>query len=181
MKNVRNNFLVKCILLIAIVAVGIISVYSIVVDRQYDEANENVYPSNAYEILASKDLDKVYPATPSEVLKLYNKYLKYMYNNEVKEEEQFKTLVLKVRQMWSKEWLALNEENSHVESFKDEVTKFMEAGNVMSNYTVSDSATIKDFVTPDGVEGKALQCSYLYKKKKDTVKMYMMFYLLNDH
>ncbi|MDE6635671.1 MAG: hypothetical protein K2K09_03575, partial [Lachnospiraceae bacterium] len=76
MKGVKNNFIVKCILLIVIVAVGILVLYQTLINKKSDEAMEEDYPKTTYEILAARDFDISYPATPYEVLKLYNKYLK---------------------------------------------------------------------------------------------------------
>ena len=50
----------------------------------------------------------------------------------------------------------------------------------MSNYLVNSSETEKTFVTPDNVEGKTLISSYLYSQKKQTSKVYMMFYFLKE-
>lgn len=179
MKGVKNNFIVKCILLIVIVAVGILVLYQTVINKKSDEAMEEDYPKTTYEILAAKDFDISYPATPYEVLKLYNKYLKYIYNSDSSDKE-IEVLVDRIRCMWSDEWLELNERDAHVESMKKEIEQFKEDKRVMSNYTVSDSATIRRFTTKDNGEGCTLMSSYLYTHNKKTSKAYMMFYFLKE-
>lgn len=179
MKGVRNNFIVKCVLLIVVIAVGVIGLYYTVINNKSDEAMEEDYPKTTYEILASKDFEKLYPATPYEVLKLYNKYLKYIYNSESSDEE-IEKLVDCIRSMWSKEWLDLNERTAHIANMKKEIEEFRRDNRVMSNYTVSDSATIRRFTTKDSGEGCALMSSYLYTQKKKTSKAYMMFYFLKE-
>lgn len=179
MKGVRNNFIVKCTLFIVIVGVGVLVLYQTLINKKSDEAMEEDYPKTTYEILAAKDFDISYPATPYEVLKLYNKYLKYIYNSDSSDKE-IEVLVDRIRCMWSDEWLELNERDAHVESMKKEIEQFKEDKRVMSNYTVSDSATIRRFTTKDNGEGCTLMSSYLYTHNKKTSKAYMMFYFLKE-
>lgn len=179
MKNIRNNLILKCIILLLVIVIGLLSAYYAVIKIKNDEMSSEDFPSTAYDILVDRDLDISYPATPSEVLKLYNKYLKYIYNTPLSDEE-FDNLVDKIRQMWSKEWLELNERTIHIATFREEVKNFMDDGKIMSNYTVSESSTAESFVTPAGVDGKTLMSSYLYSKKKTTSKVYMKFYFLNE-
>lgn len=179
MKGVKSNFIVKCTLLIVIVGVGILVLYQTLINKKSDEALEEDYPKTTYEILAAKDFDISYPATPYEVLKLYNKYLKYIYNSDSSDKE-IEVLVDRIRCMWSDEWLELNERDAHVESMKKEIEQFKEDKRVMSNYTVSDSATMRRFTTKDNGEGCTLMSSYLYTHNKKTSKAYMMFYFLKE-
>ena len=51
----------------------------------------------------------------------------------------------------------------------------------MSNYLVSDGSSAKDFVTPEGVSGKTLTCSYLYTEKEKTYKIYLKYYFLLEN
>lgn len=179
MKNARNNLIFKCVLFVLIVAIAVLSVYYGVIKKKNNESVQDNFPTTAYEILADRNLDISYPATPSEVLKLYNKYIKYIYNTKMGDDE-FTVIVDKVRQMWSKEWLALNDGETHIATFRDEVKNFSDSGRIMSNYTVNESSTAGSFVTPDGVEGKTLMSSYLYSDDGTTSKVYMMFYFLNE-
>lgn len=179
MKSVKNNFIAKCALLVIVIAIGIIGLFYGVVDKKADESDDESFPKTTYEILAAKDFETSYPATPYELLKTYNKYLKYMYNSDTTPEE-LEVLVDKIRCMWSDEWLALNERDAHVANMRAEVDQFQEDGKVMSNYTVSDSATEKEFTSKDGREGCTLVSSYLYTIKKSTSKVYMMYYFLKE-
>lgn len=177
MKGLKSNILVKSIILFAFIAIAVVFIYMKLFDMKSEEALKEDYPTTTYELLASRDLDNAYPATTSEVLKLYNKYLKYIYNTEM-EDDELTTLVDKVRCMWSEEWLKINDRESHIANFKAEVAKFMEEGTVMSNYLVEDSMKAKSFETPAGVEGRTLRCSYLYTKNGSTSKVYVKFYFL---
>lgn len=177
MKAVKNNFILKCIIVFLFVAIAIVALFAKTIDIKNRQMQEADYPKTTYEILAAKDLDDNYPATVSEVLKLYNRYLQYIYNNKL-EEDEFEVIVDKVRQMWSEEWLKLNERENHLAGFHKEVDEFMEAGKVMSNYLVSDGSSAKSFKTPDGVEGKTLMCSYLYSENGEPYKMYLQYYFL---
>lgn len=179
MRGVRNNFIVKLVLLLVIIAVGVVGLYYTVINKKSDEAMEEDFPKTTYEILAARDFDISYPATPYEVLKLYNKYLKYIYNSDSSDKE-IETLVDCIRNMWSSEWLALNERNEHVANMKKEIEEFKNNKRVMSNYTVSDSATIRRFSTKDNREGCVLMSSYLYTQRNKTSKAYMMFYFIKE-
>ena len=48
MKGVRNNFIVKCVLLIVVIAVGVIGLYYTVINNKSDEAMEEDYPKTRY-------------------------------------------------------------------------------------------------------------------------------------
>lgn len=177
MKGLKNNIIIKSIILFAFIAVGVVFIFMKVIDIKNEQALTEDFPTTEYDLLAARDMDAAYPATTSEVLKLYNKYLKYIYNTKM-EEDEFECLVDKVRCMWSEEWLKLNERESHITNFRSEVEKFMEDGKVMSNYLVEDSTSAKNFVTPDGVEGRVLMCSYLYTEKGSTSKVFLQYYFL---
>ena len=179
MKSTKNNFIVKCVLLIAVIVIGIVALFSKLSDKKEQEMLEEDYPKTTYEILASKDFEVSYPATPSEVVKLYNKYLKYIYNTELKDSEN-EVLVDCIRQMWSEEWLKLNDRDEHVVNMKREAESFRSKKKVMSNYLVSESSTKKGFEALNGREGCAIMSSYLYTVDKATSKVYMMFYLLEE-
>ena len=165
MKGVKKSFVVKCIVVFLLVAAGVVALFVKLVDDKNEKSG------------AARDLEDNYPSTVSEVLKLYNRYLQYIYNNNP-EDDKFEVLVDKVRQMWSEEWLKLNDRETHLASFHKEVEDFSGAGRVMSNYLVSDGSSAKDFVTPEGVNGKTLTCSYLYTEKEKTYKIYLKYYFL---
>ena len=178
-KGTKNNFIIKCVLLIAVIVIGVVAIFSKAVDRKEMEMLEEDYPKTTYEILASKDFEVSYPATPSEVVKLYNKYLKYIYNTELNDDEN-EVLVDCLRQMWSEEWLKLNERDEHVVNMKKEAESFRNNKKVMSNYLVSESSTKREFESLNGKEGCAIISSYLYTIDKSTSKVYMLFYLLKE-
>lgn len=177
MKGVKNNFILKCILFFLFVAIAVVALFAKVIDVKNKQALEADYPKTTYEILAAKDLDNNYPATVAEVLKLYNRYLQYIYNNEL-DDEKFEVIVDKVRQMWSKEWLELNDRATHLEGFHKETEEFRSAKKIMSNYLVSEGSSAKEFVTPEGVKGKTLICSYLYSEDGKPYKLNMKYYFL---
>ena len=66
-KGTKNNFIIKCVLLVAVIVIGVVAIFSKAVDRKEKEMLEEDYPKTTYEILASKDFEVSYPATPSEV------------------------------------------------------------------------------------------------------------------
>ena len=179
MKGIKTNFMLKCVLLIVVIVIGVLALFSKLSEKKEEEMLEEDYPKTSYEILASKDFDVSYPATPYEVVKLYNKYLKYIYNNELEDKEN-EVLVDCIRQMWSEEWLKLNERDGHVANMKKEAENFRNNKKVMSNYLVSESSTKKEFASLNGKEGCAIMTSYLYTIDKSTSKVYMMFYLLEE-
>ena len=180
MNGVKKSFVVKCIVVFLLVAAGVVALFVKLVDDKNEKSGDSDYPKTAYDILAARDLEDNYPSTVSEVLKLYNRYLQYIYNNNP-EDDKFEVLVDRVRQMWSEEWLKLNDRETHLAGFHKEVEEFSGEGRVMSNYLVSDGSSAKDFVTPEGVSGKTLTCSYLYTEKEKTYKIYLKYYFLLEN
>ncbi|MBE5938071.1 MAG: hypothetical protein E7265_08590 [Lachnospiraceae bacterium] len=179
MKKTNNNFLVKCIIFFMFIAIGVVVVYSKFVDMKKEELAKEDFPTTTYDILVARDFENNYPSTVSDVLKQYNKYLQYIYNNEL-EGEDFELLVDKIRCMWSVQWLDINKREEHIANFLKEVESFREDGKVMSNFVVSDSLKANEFKTPEGEEGKTLTASYLYNEEGKSSKVYMRFYFLNE-
>ncbi|MBR1742361.1 MAG: hypothetical protein IJ733_10955 [Lachnospiraceae bacterium] len=71
------------------------------------------------EILQERDLENAYPETPTEVVKLYWRFNKYMYNKKASDEDLTK-LMKQLRKLYDEEMLAeeKNSEEKMLETFK---------------------------------------------------------------
>lgn len=71
------------------------------------------------QVLLERDLDNAYPETPTEVVKLYWRFNKYMYNKKVSDGE-LQELMKQLRKLYDEEFLAeeKNSESKMIETLK---------------------------------------------------------------
>ena len=83
-------------------AAGAVAVYYYISSTDGDNANEKTEPGTEVEKLLAKDLDTKYPETPVEVLKLYWRFNKCMYNDKMSDSE-FEGLLKQLRKLYERQ------------------------------------------------------------------------------
>lgn len=76
-----------------------------------------------FEQLTGKDLNKSYPNTPREVIRFYNRILKYLYSQEPTEDE-VKVLGQQARILFDEELLEQNPENVYLAGLGNELAQY---------------------------------------------------------
>lgn len=98
---------------ILVIAAAILAVFFIMNNKERTSKPDEV------QILLDKDLENAYPETPTELIKLYWRFNKYMYNKAVSDED-LGNLMKQLRKLYDNELLA-EESNSYdkmIETFK---------------------------------------------------------------
>lgn len=98
--------------------------------------------------LLLKNIEKNYPPTPREVLKLYADITVAFYTQEYTEEQK-RALAMKIRELYDDELIAANPEIEYLEALYKEIDTFKSQGITFSSYAVC-SATDVDYFTKDG-------------------------------
>ena len=118
----KRRSIVTFSFVICLVAVAAIGGYYQVMKRQKMQSEVKI-PTTELEKLIAKDLDIGYPETPTEVMKLWGRLNQCIYNSKT-DDEQFKSLVLQIRKMYSTDLLEQNPEEQHIQKFSEEVEQF---------------------------------------------------------
>ena len=145
MDNKMTKRIIGAFAAIILVAAVVLAVYFAMNRQVQKDAEESVLPTTEVGKILAKDLELKYPETPTEVLKLYWRINKCMYNENVGD-ENFEKLLKQLRMLYDDELLA--EENNSYEkmlenfkkdrdSYQEKEQKISDAYNVQSNKTVS--------------------------------------------
>lgn len=169
------------VILLILIAVVIVGLFTAVAYRTPKSAEDTVELTELDELL-NKNITAAYPATPREVMKLYNRYMVCLYGAEGSElkDDEVRALGRKMREMYDEELLGANPEESHLLSLSQELATFRNDKKVMIQANVCDSNEV-EFIDVDGASGALLEVSYFVKKgTKDFSRTYQQFLLRKD-
>lgn len=169
------------VIVLILVAVLIVGLFAVVAYRTPKSAEDAVELTELDELL-NMNITASYPATPREVMKLYNRYMVCLYGAESSElkDDQVRALGKKMREMYDEELLGSNPEESHLLSLSQELETFRNDKKVMIQANVCDSNEV-EYINVDGASGALLEVSYFVKKgTKDFSRTYQQFLLRKD-
>lgn len=128
--------------------------------------------------LTTKNLDTNYPATPREVVKLYNRIITCFYAEEYTEEELY-ALGDQARKLFDEELLENNPRDAYFTALKADIEDYHSRKRVISNSTVCDSNDVQ-FHTVDGAECAYVTASYFISEDKNYNRTNQMYVLRKD-
>ena len=132
-------------------------------------------------IIEAKDLDLEYPGTPTEVVKLFWRINKCIYNTNMKEKDR-EALYHQLRLLYDEEFLKQkgNSEEEMYEALKKDIKTFDDAKNFISSYIVQEDDQVK-YAEVDGKEEAMLVASVLQTSKKSkTTESYAKYICRKD-
>ena len=127
------------------------------------------------------DLELEYPGTPTEVVKLFWRLNKCIYNTNMKENDR-KALYRQLRLLYDDEFLAQkgNSEDEMYQSLKKDIKRFDEAKKFISSYIVQEDDQVK-YAEVEGQEEATLVASVLETSKKSkTTESYAKYICRKD-
>lgn len=169
------------VILLIVIAVLIVGAFTFVAFRT-PKTVEDVTDVTEKDELMNRNIDVNYPATPREVMKLYNRYLLCLYGVEGGElsSEELNALGKKMRGMYDEELLEGNPEETNLTSLSQELAAFRSSGKVMIQANICGSNEV-EFIEVKGSQGALLQASYFIKKgKEEFSRTYQQFLLRKD-
>ena len=128
--------------------------------------------------ITSKDLDKNYPQTPREVVKLYNKILSCYYKENYTDKE-LDGLVEQALKLFDDELAANNPKDTYKQSVKDDAKNYSDQGITMAQTDVCDSNDVK-YITDNGKKIAYVRASYFMKEGSSYSKTYQDYVLRQD-
>ena len=138
------------IVFMVLFAAVVIGIY-FAITRNKDNSSTKEIPAETSEAdtLIKKDLDWEYPATPREVLKLYCRITKCLYNDDLTD-EQIKKLVSQVRNLYSFELLENNAEDEQIAFIKGDRAEYKKDKKTIFSFAIDSANNIEYMDTKAG-------------------------------
>ncbi|MBO5247557.1 MAG: hypothetical protein J6B28_09905 [Eubacterium sp.] len=176
MKKKRGGIVV--LVLMALAVIGIFVVLAFREPKNVEQATE----ISEVEALLNTDILANYPATPREVMKLYNRYMLVLYgvDSEKLTDEQIKRLGQNMRALYDEELLESNPEEMHIANLQRELNAFQVNKKVMIQANVADSNEV-DYIEINEKSGATVEVSYFIKKgTQDFTRTHQQYLLRKD-
>jgi uncharacterized protein YhfF len=167
----------RTILIMFIFAIIVIPSYFFLRTRTTPIINKNAEKSEL-EILLSKDIQNNYPSTPKEVIKLYSRITKNLYN-EKHDDDTIKKLADQLRVLMDDELLEQNQYEEYLLDIKVEITGYRKSNRTFMSYMIEGNNSVEYWESEDK-EYASIVASYTLKEKNDYTKVYEEFILRKD-
>ena len=165
-------------IIVAVLAIALIvgAYYYFAVYRSVS-AEDNVELTEVQKVI-TKDLETNYPATPREVVKLYNRIQECFYNETYTDEELY-ALGDQARMLFDEELLENNPRDSYFSALKSDIADFQAKSKTIMSSDVCDSNDVH-FQTVDGDECAYVTAAYFLDEDKSYSRTKQMYVLRKD-
>ncbi len=165
---------------IVCVAALILVFYNMLVQGTITSSRNASTTSTEISKLLDKDLDGRYPDTPTEVVKLYWRINKCMYNDSMSD-KNFEGLLKQLRKLYDEEFLAESDNSwdQMLAKFKKDKAAYNKKKRTIASYTVQQNSTVQ-YGDLDGKEGATVITGTLMKEKSERKQTYEKFICRQD-
>lgn len=164
-----------------LVAILIVALFAFLANREPKTVEDTPEITELSELL-NKNIEASYPSTPREVLKLYNRYILFIYgaNNGSIDEGQLQTLCDQMRKLYDEELLENNPQEMHFLNLQQELFAYQQNKRVMLQANVCDTNDI-EMETIEGKECAHAETTYFIKEgTKKFTRTYQEYLLRKD-
>lgn len=133
---------VTTVIVMVVIAAAVIFGYFQMTQNQSGE--DETAAKTEVEKLLRKDMENNYPGTPREVLKLYGRITKCMYNDDLNR-TQIEGLLEQARKLYDDELLAVNPWDAHLEALVNDIVDYKENDRIIMSYTAQKSSQVKSY------------------------------------
>lgn len=165
----KNHMILIGVVCVALLVGG----YAVWMNRN-NSTSEDVELTKVQQLI-TKDLSQNYPATPREVVKIYNEIITCFYN-EAYTEEELEALVDMTLVLMDEDLAANNPKEDYLQRVQEEIKAFKTAERSIVSYTLESSNEV-DYGTVDDRECANVQMSYFIKEKSSYSKTYQQYLL----
>lgn len=165
------------VLIIAIVCIALIVGGYLFWMNRNEASSENVELTKVQKQI-TKDLKNNYPATPREVVKVYNEIITCFYN-ETYTADELEKLGEQARTLMDEELLENNPRDQYFLNLQSEIADYRRDERKILSYNLCSSNDVK-FVTVDERECAYVQTSYFIKDKTGHSRTYQMYVVRKD-
>jgi len=177
--------IITAFILMVLAAAAVVAIYYFISNKAEDKTQDTDTGAGAgtgteIEKLIAKDLDTKYPETPSEVVKLYWRFNKCMYNTDM-EDKDFEQLLEQLRKLYDEEFLA-KEENSWetmLDNFKKDRDEYRKNNKTITMCIIEPSSSAV-YGETNGKESVSIQSSTVIKQKAKRIKLNERFICRRD-
>ena len=176
-KNKKSGFVGTIVFLVLLSAV-VIGIYLKITGNKEDVTPEINAETPEADILIKRDMYFDYPQTPREVLRLYCRITKCLYNDDLSD-QQITDLVRQVRLLYSDKLLENNDESEQIAFIKNDRSEYKKENKVIFSYTI-DSALNTEYI--DTTEGKTalLKLYFTLQAGAQMDRAYEIFSMVED-
>ncbi len=167
----------RVMIIVAVCVVLLVGSYLFLINKKSNVSPEDVELTKVQKLI-TKDLAKSYPATPREVIKIYNEIITCFYN-EAYTEDELESLVDMTLLLMDEELAANNPKKDYLKEVKDEIAEFATAERTIVSYTLPSSNEV-EFRTVDGRECAYVETSYFIKEKSSYSKTFQTYVVRKD-
>lgn len=164
-------------IVIAIVFIGIVVGFYYYLSN-YDKSTNEAELSEVQKVILKDLSGDGYPATPREVIKLYNRILSCYYNEEHTEEE-FYQLADQAILLMDEELAANNPTQQYYLRVQQDIISYRENKKTINNASVCDSNEV-EYATIEDKEYAYVDASYFVKEKGTFSKSNQKYVLRQD-
>lgn len=176
----KGKKLAQLIGILCLVAVVVLGVFLGLVLRQEDNIfSKDEKPNTEAQNILAKDIDRNYPATVREVVRLFSRISK-CYHNEKISEEEFLDLVEMQRKLFDAEFL----ENNPLDTFTNNLAAEVDAAKAreyqMVNYRVQKQSSVEAWVDGENHFASIIASFTMNEKAAGYTKTFEQFLLRED-
>lgn len=165
------------VIMIAVLCIALIVGGYVFWMKQNEKPSEDVELTTVQKMI-TKDLEKSYPATPREVVKIYNEIISCFYNEEYTEAE-LEALGDQARLLMDEELLGNNPRDEYFKKLKAEIADYKRDERIIISYNLCSSNEVQ-FVTVDERECAYVKTSYFIKDNTGHSRTYQMYVVRKD-
>ncbi|WP_041703077.1 DUF6715 family protein [Lachnoclostridium phytofermentans] len=174
-KSSKNNTVMSVITMIFIGCV-IVGSFAYLYNREKKD-KPDIELTEVQKLLVM-DLERTYPATPREVVKLYSRFSMCIHNDDLTDEE-FKKLGEKVQNLYAKELIEENPSDEYLMNLAVEVAEYHKSERKIKSYTIDSGNSIVTW-KEDGKEFARLLATYSLREGKEFNTVHQEFLLQKD-
>lgn len=164
---------------LGLVCIAILIVYFVLNQKADDDIfskKENV--STEVQNILAKDIERNYPATVREIVRLYSRISKCYYNETISASE-FQQLVTMQRLLFDEEFLDNNPLESFVNNLSSEIEEMRKTKSTMISYRVQKQSSVVSWESGEN-KFSSIVASYTLKEDSEYKKTYEEFLLRED-
>ena len=164
---------------LGLVCVVILIVYFVLNQKADDDIfSKKENTSTEVQNILSKDLERNYPATVREVVRLFSRISKCYYNETISAAE-FQQLVTMQRMLFDEEFLDNNPLESFVNNLSSEIEEMRKNKSTMMSYRVQKQSSVVSWESGENMFSSII-ASYTLKEGSEYNKTYEEFLLRED-
>ena len=170
---------VKTIIIVSVLALMCIAYFFYLSNRKSTkDATDKSVGNQEVAALTTKDIDKNYPESPKEVVKLYARITKAYYKTSLTD-EQIEALGTNARKLFDNELKSKQTDNEFLDALKADIADYNSAKRYIADYTMDGSQAVK-YTTIDNKEYASLVVLYNVREGSKLHKSYTRFVLRKD-